>query len=186
MKVNIIIDNRFPDKYGKLLEELIRQEITDYKLWDAIVLPDVVKSINYSHKAIVLNAKKTGLKEVCIFEDDCYFPNEKGWQYFLKNKPHDFDVYIGGSYLLDNRYDWVEPLVKVDSWVGNHCIIISEKYYDTFLSLPENEHIDTANTGKGDFYICYPFAALQRRGYSSNNKAIVDYNLMLNDKNIYL
>ena len=37
----------------------------------------------------------------------------------------------------------------------------------------------------GDFKFCYPFPALQRPGFSANNKAIVDYNKILEPKDIY-
>ena len=185
MKVNIIHDNRRIEKYGHLLDELIQQGITNYRIWDIVLMPNVVESINASHKQIIKWAKDNKQKEVCIFEEDVMFSYPNGWQYFLKNKPENFDVYIAGSYLTDNRYNWEYPLVKVNSWVGSHCIIVAEKYYDTLLSLSNTDHIDTANEGLGDFYVCFPFPCLQRPGFSANNMAVVDYNAALPNEYIY-
>lgn len=129
---------------------------------------------------MVRNAMERGDKECCIFEDDIMFPAEDGWEYFLQNKPEDFDIYIGGTYLLDEPDTWKPPLVKVESYVGNHCIIIAEKYYERFLAHPDKDHID--NQRGGDFYVCFPFAALQRSAWSSNNRATVNYNGLLKDE----
>ena len=121
-----------------------------------------------------------------ISEDDLYFRNENGFKYFLDNKPDDFDVYIGGSYLIDNRIEYKAPIVKVDGWVGNQLIIIHEKYYDTYLSVPNESHIDTVQQGLGDFYLCFPMPALQRPSKSANNNnELVNYNAILPKEFIY-
>ncbi len=184
--VNIIYDNRRVEKYDLLMAELKRQNIRNYKIWDAIIdRKTVVESINASFKTIVEDAKKSGLSEVIIFEDDVMFPAANGYSYFLTNKPKEFDVYIAGTYLLDDPDSWKPPVVKVKEWVGNQCIIIHERYYDRFLELPGKDHVDTANSGKGDFYVCFPFAALQRPGFSRNNMAMADYNNILKDEYVY-
>jgi hypothetical protein len=184
-KLNIIFDDRRPERYGLLVNEFRRQGISNYEIWPCIIRPSVLESITMSFKMIVRAAKEKGLEDVVIGEDDLWFPAKDGWDYFLRNKPENFDVYIGGTYLIENPQRYKPPVVKVKAWVGNHLIIINEKYYDTFLSLPDSVHCDTANDGLGDFYVCYPFAALQRAGYSSNNKTIVDYNKILNPEWVY-
>jgi len=189
MTINMLYDDRRPEKLDNIMYELQRQKIYNYlKLWRAVILNNksVVESINAGHKRIVQFAKDQGFPEVCIAEDDLMFPSENGWAYFIKNKPEKFDIYIGGTYLSDNRIEKTPPLLKVSEYVGNHLIIISNKYYDTFLSVPDNLHIDTAQKGLGDFYVCYPFPALQKAGRSANNNnQIVDYNKILDDKDIY-
>lgn len=167
------------------MNELKRQGIKDFDIWPCILDKTVVSSISKSFKMIVEDAKEKGLSEVVIAEDDLSFPAQDGWEYFLKNKPDDFDIYIGGTYLLNQPDSWKGPIVKVDSYVGNHLIIIHEKYYDRFLQTPEDLHIDTAQEGKGDFYVCFPFAALQRPGFSSNSMIPVNYNSMLKQEWIY-
>jgi hypothetical protein len=67
---------------------------------------------------------------------------------------------------------------------GLHCYIIAQRYYDTFLATDPAVHIDTAQQ-KGLFKVCYPMAAIQRPGWSWNNKEIVNYNTNLNPKDVY-
>jgi hypothetical protein len=184
-KLHIIFDDRKIEKYDPLITELKRQRITDFEIFPCILRPNVVASINASHKMIVRMAKESGLKEVCIAEDDLMFKSAHGWSYFVRNKPAEFDIYIGGTYLIDKPETWEPPLVKVKDYVGNHLIIVAEKYYDRFLSVSDNDHIDTAQGGLGDFYVCFPFAALQRPGFSSNNMAIVNYNAPLKEEWVY-
>ncbi len=166
------------------MEEMKTQGIA-YELWPCLLFPNVVNAINASHKMIVQHAKEKKWKEVAIGEDDLMFPNKNGWKFFLENKPKDFDIYIGGNYLIDEPEKYKPPTIKVREYVGNHLIIVHEKYYDRFLSVPDNEHIDTAQAGLGDFYVCFPMPALQRQGWSSNNKTTVDYNIHLRPEWIY-
>ena len=185
-KVNIIFDSRQNEDYGRLLSEFITQEIVNYKFWDAIIYTDsVIKSINASHKMIVRAAKDNKEIECVVAEQDLEFSSPNSLKYFLENKPQTFDVYIGGSYLIDDRNEYKAPLVKVNEWIGNHFYIISEKYYDKFLALPDDHHIDIVQKGLGDFYLCYPMVALQRPGFSANNHADVNYNLLLREEDIY-
>lgn len=159
------------------MKELSTQAINDFEIWDCVVLPDVVESINASHKKIVLDAKEKKLPEVCIAEDDLMFSCIGAWDYFLKNKPVDYDIYLSSTYVVSN------PLKHV---CGFHLYVVNERFYDRFLSVPNNSHIDTAmDELKGNYVFCYPFAALQRPGFSANNKAVVNYNSVLDPKHIY-
>lgn len=182
-RLNIIFDSRRHEKLEPLLAELSRQSITDYEIFPCIIYPDVVKSINASHKMIVQRAKDDGLKEVCIGEDDLCFPSENGWRWFLENKPSTFDIYSAGCYMSFERPS-APGLVKFKTLVGFHLYIVSERYYDKFLATRDDDHIDTAQRG-GEFYSIWPFAALQSPGYSANNKINVNYNLILTEQDIY-
>lgn len=185
MTVHILHDNRNISRYELLIEELKRQKISEYKIWDAILTSDVISSISLGQKQIVQYAKDNNLDEVCLFEDDVYFPNEKGWEYFLMNKPKEYSIYLGGSYWIDDRSKYIPRLVKVNQYVGHHCIFVHNSYYDTFLSTPIDKHIDTAQSGLGVFYLCYPMAAIQRAGFSANNMGFADYNSALLEQDIY-
>jgi hypothetical protein len=158
------------------MEELQLQQMHPAKIWEPVWAKRVVESINLSHKAIVQYAKDKGLKEVCICEDDLMFTCAGAWEYFNKNKPDQFDIYVGGTYLIDNPESYAPPRIKVDEYVGNHLIVVSERYYDTFLSVPVLAHIDTVHRGLGEFYVCFPMVALQRPGHSSNVGCDVNYN----------
>lgn len=169
--INIILDERRCERKELLLEEFRQQGITDYKFWDCIILPDVVQSINASHKMIVSDAKERGLKEVIIFEDDAQFTCKGAWDYFLSQKPQNADLYLWGSYLL--------PLTN-NMVCGFQAYILFESGYDKFLSCPDNVHIDTEMDKLGlDIKFCFPFPILQRAGFSANNKAVVNYNDIL-------
>ena len=175
--LNIIFDNRQDADYGRLLGEFIEQGIFDYKFWTPVEKPTVVESINASHKRIVEDAKERGLKSVIIGEQDLHFTAKHSWEYFLKNKPDDFDIYLCGTYIVP---------IENKKICGFHLYEVSEKFYDKFLSVSPTEHIDTAvcNLG-GDYHFCYPFPAIQRAGYSFNNKDQVNYNSVLDPKDIY-
>lgn len=182
---NVLYCDKFPERFGLIAEQMREQGIENYNLCEPVYDNNIVRSINLSQKKIVRDAMERGDKKACIIEDDILFPCAGAWDYFLANMPKTFSVYIGGTYLLDNRNKWQKPLVKVNEWVGNHCIVIDESYFKTFLNIPDDKHIDTANKGLGDFYVCFPFAALQRPGFSSNNMAQVNYNAIVPKEYIY-
>lgn len=166
------------ERLDPLLKELKRQHIGHYRLWHPVQNEQsVVKSINLSHKQIVRWAKEQGLKEVVIGEDDLYFPANDGWDYFIRNKPEDYELYLACTY----------GGLKEKQTVGFHLYCVHESFYDKFLSVPDHEHIDTAMwfMGNEKFHFCYPFAALQRPGFSANNLSHTNYNTILTESDVY-
>lgn len=182
MEVHLIYDDRRFERLQPLRAELHRQHLDPDKIWTPKMLPSVVESINDAHKTIVRYAMEKELKEVCIMEDDVMFPAIDGFRYFVRNKPKKYDMYFAGTYL---PFQKGEQLCKINGAVGFHCYIIHEKFYEMFLSVPSNKHIDTAMDGLGDYYVCYPMAALQRPGFSSNNNAEANYNVGLSKEDVY-
>lgn len=175
-KLNIIFDSRRHEKYEPLISELSKQNICDYEIWPCLLLPDVVQSINASHKMIVNDAKERGIDEVFIAEDDLYFPADDGWEYFLKNKPNpeNYDLYLACTYI---------PEMPPKNVCGFHLYSVSSRFYENFLSVPDFCHIDTEmNNVGGEFVFCYPFPALQRPGFSVNNKGQVNYNSIFSQR----
>jgi hypothetical protein len=176
MRKVVIYDCRRPEKYPLFIEELRLQGINEFEVHPAIVLShSVVESISESFKSVIKSAKENGDKNICIMEDDIMFSSPKSWGYFLNNKPEKFDIYIGGTYVMDNRIEYKAPVIKVNNYVGNHCIIVNESYYDMWLQTDSKKHCDTVHEC-GEFYLCFPFIALQRVGWSANNGTLVDYN----------
>lgn len=176
--LNIIYDNRRSERFDPLMEELTRQGIDDYVIWNCVEHPDVVTSINLSHKQIVGDAMHRGLPYVCIAEDDLFFPAPDGWRYFLDNVPETYDLYAAATY--------VDDIHNKNLLCGFHLYIVSEKFYEQFLSIPDNKHIDTRISDlDGDFHVCRPFAALQRVGWSANHKVVCNYNGNLTKGDIY-
>lgn len=182
MTVNIISDIRLIERYEPLLNELGRQGITDFKLWPPVEDPgSVIRSINLSHKQIVADAKETGLPYTAIWEDDCMIIAKDGWKHFLDGlPPWKWDLYLAGTYGLGRPV--TNPIRSIN---GLHCYLINERFYDTFLSVPDDQHIDVALDGKGLYYCEYPFVALQRPGWSSNTRAFSDKNTELSKEDIY-
>lgn len=183
--INIIYDERQSDDYARLLEEFIGQSIIPkYKFWNCIINKDsVVKSINASHKMIVNWAKDNKMDYVVIAEQDLHFSCPTSWEYFLRNKPFNYDIYLACSYIKNSipNTEVLENLI-----CGFHLYILNSCYFDTFLSVPDDQHIDTAvGDLKGNFVFCKPFPALQRVGFSANNKTIVNYNAILQPEDIY-
>lgn len=176
---NILYDDRRAERYEPLLAELKRQGIHEYRIWKPVEAPTVVESINRSHKAIVGWAKEMGLPRVTIFEDDVYFPAADGWRYYLANMPETFDLYSGGTYIGDMN--------NPNRLCGFHCYTVNETFYDRLLAIPDKVHIDSYVDERvtGIYRVCRPMAALQRAGWSSNNRAMVDYNTVLNPNDIY-
>jgi hypothetical protein len=182
MKVNVIYDSRRIEKYEPLINELTRQHI-DFEIWPCLMYPDIVFSINASHKMIVAKAKKEGLVEVCIGEDDLMFPNENGFEWFLKNKPNVYDIYAACNY-VGKKPTGQKGAFRSDVIVGFQLYVVHSRYYDTFLNTPDKHHID-AEQKSPLMYFCYPHAALQRPGFSANNKTICNYNSVLKPEDIY-
>jgi hypothetical protein len=191
MKIFVLHDPRRPEsEWEACFKELERQGIEEFGRLVPVYAESVEKSINLTHKQAVRLAKHKGLTEVCIMESDVIFPAADGWRYFLANKPVVFDLYLAGVYsssmesfrsLRPVLADSIIPIVQVN---GMHCYIIHSNYYDTFLGTRDDEHIDAAQV-KGNYKVCYPFAAIQRPGWSANNKKEVDYNLNLKPEDVH-
>lgn len=182
MTVHIIYDNRRPEKWEPLMKELSTQGITDYRIWEPVYDPDsIIRSINLSHKQIIRWAKENNLPEVAILEDDIQFTAKGAWDHFLAGKPiWRFDLWIGGTYGLN------KPITgKIEAINGFHCYICSDRFYDTFLSVPDDIHVDVAMDNLGLYYVQYPFIAIQHPGWSSNSRAFSDKNVTLTQEDLY-
>lgn len=164
-----------------LLNELQRQGINEFSLIDGIHdKTSVVRAINLSHKKIVWQALEDGLPEVCIFEDDIKFIDLGAWDYFLANKPKDFDLYLGGIYLGD-----ILPDNTVKSFTALHCYTIHSKFYATFLSTPDNQHLDRSLDNLGDYHVCNPIIAVQHAGWSANTGKEETYDNLLQNRVLF-
>lgn len=93
---NIIHNKDRHDRRDTLLAELKYQGIEEFRVWDAIYdRRGAHIGINKAHKQIVEYAKQEGLPEVLIFEDDIRFCGKGAFDYYIANKPKDFDIYLG-------------------------------------------------------------------------------------------
>lgn len=174
MVANIIHNIADTERYKLLCEQLDRQNIQSV-LWSGILGFDAKTGISKAHKQIVQWAKEKCKKEVLIMEDDVLFPAEDGFQYFLKSKPDNFDVYLGGVYL---GWDKLQDGRVKRHFSGLHCYIVHQKFYDTFLEIDEVQSLDNslaklAILGLADIRVCMPMACVQQEIPSTNYKGVI-------------
>jgi hypothetical protein len=74
---------------------------------------------------------------------------------------------------------------SVIDFSGPILYLIHERFYDTFLSINENNHIDRALKNRGRFIVCNPMVAIQHDGFSDNSKRIMHYDIYLKEKKVY-
>jgi len=183
MDINVIYDSRRTEKWMPLVKTIGEQTIdVDIIVHDAILdKTSVIAGISKAHQSVVQYAKDRGMPFILIAEDDLWFPSSGGLEYFLDKMPESFDIYLASTYVLP---------VEENIVCGLHLYMVSSKFYDKFLSIPNNIHIDEALdnmrlAGECDAHICVPFAALQRAGFSSNNAAYCDYNKKIPKELVY-
>ncbi len=177
--VHIIHDEDRNERYGRLMGDLKIQGITDFRVWPAVRDRVRCKGISLAHKSIIRWAQENHLPECIVFEDDIRFGAPDGFTYYLRNMPKDFDIYSGGCYIPYFDGD------RFTGWVGQHLYTVREKFYETFLSVDEHIDIDRALQGKGDYHLCYPYAAIQYNGYSGNSNRVCNYDNLLIGKEIF-
>ncbi len=181
MKLNIIHLQHRTDRLEILHKELKAQHIKDYKLWDGIIDEELIcRGISQAHKQIVQHFKKSGIPMVLIAEDDVQFTAPGAFQYFLNTIPDDFDIYLGGII-----YGTIGADEIAENFSGTTLYIVHERFYDTFLSLPEDCHIDRALGGKGKAIVCNPFVAIQHNGFSDNKKRFCEYEPYIRDRKLF-
>lgn len=163
------------------MKELKQQGINEYDFWDGIWdIYSVQRGINQAHKEIVHWAKLKRLPEILIMEDDIRFCGEGAFNHYLQNIPEYYDIYLGGIYLGD-----LDEQNRTREFSGLHCYMVHSRFYDTFLSVPDDEHIDRALSNLGEFYVSYPFTSIQYNGKSSNTKKEENYDQLLVGRQLY-
>lgn len=168
-----------------IIHQMLWQGITDYKLHRGFYDPiNTKKAIHMGHKSIVLSAKEKGLKRCIIAEDDIVFTSKNSWNYFLSQIPKDYDLFCGLIY--DGT---VENGRILNGMSGTHSLYcIHEKFYDFFLSQPDDNHIDR-NLGMYAFLynyiVCLPYVVIQRGGWSFNLRMNMWYDVYLVGKELY-
>ncbi len=182
MRINIIHLKNRVDRFVILKKELDEHQISDYVLWDGIVDSNIVeKGISKSHKRIIEHAKKNELKEVLIAEDDLKFTGRGAFDFFLTQKPLDFDIYLASIY-MGNISE--ENIVK--DFSGLTFYIVSNKFYDKFLQVPEHDNLDRMLCNRGKFVVCNPFTVIQQNGYSDNKKMYCDNDVFLKGRKLFM
>jgi hypothetical protein len=183
----IIYDPRSPQEdWLRLTGELRRQGVNAYHIVHPVEDSDsVVRSINLTHKTCVRWAQERNEPMACIMEQDVWFPAEDGYIHWLAQCPKLFDLYLACTYGPKHTALYGSGF-EVTYAVGFHCYLIYKRFYDDFLSLSEEKHIDTAIEGvEGVYKVCYPFTALQHPGISANSRVWEDRNVNLKEEDVY-
>lgn len=139
------------------------------RFWEGIIDPrGGFAGINRSFKKIVQWAKDNNEPMVCIAEDDMVFSAPGAWQYYLDQMPETFDTYLGGIYsgqVTGNRI--------MNGYSGNTLITIHSQFYDFFLALTEDDHLDRRlgnHCFEKQYIVCQPYVCFQLNGYSDNQR----------------
>jgi hypothetical protein len=181
MTLNIIHLPYRKDRMELLNNELIEQEISDYRIWNGIIDSEMpFRGISRAHKQIVAWAKDQKYEQVMIAEDDIRFTAKGAFSHFLINEPKDYDLYLAGTYFGEIQED-----NSINDFSGTMLYIIRRRFYDCFLSLPEKTNFDRELANKGKYFVCNPFTAIQHPGYSDNRKATVSFDRYLKGRKLF-
>ena len=168
------------ERFNSLTKEMNEQRMADYRIWDGIHDTNRIRGISKAHKQIVSYAKEKRLPDVCIAEDDVIFLGKGAFEYYVQNKPVEYDLYLGGiSDRLKVQDDYI-----ID-FRGMTLYMVHERFYDRFLSIPENINIDAALKDLGKYYLCPKIVCSQRAGYSYHKKRRTDYTHLLKKYQVY-
>lgn len=161
------------DRFAKLQLELDRENITEYKIHSGVKDHFPFSGIRIAHQNIVREAKYYNLPSITIAEDDIKFLGKPGaYSHYLQNMPptDDFDLYLGG---IMNGEIGNDNIVLGGYFTGLTLYTISNKFYDTFLSVNKTGNIDALLRGMGKFVVCDPMIVSQHGGVSDNKGALV-------------
>lgn len=178
--INIIHLTERDDRLVHLTSEL---EIQGLKacIWPGIrASPDPRTGIAMAHCQIIWHAKAEGLGSIIIAEDDVKFTAPGAFEFYIKQIPEDYDLYLGGilyGNILQNNI--------VEDFAGTFLYTIHEKFYDRFLSIQGPGDIDRLLAGKGRFIVCNPFAAIVHNGYSDNKCRHMNYDCYTKNRKLF-
>jgi len=181
MQLHIIHLQERRDGLQQLEKQLVDQEILNYRIWDGVIDKENPKrGIAQAHKQIVKWASVQQLPSILIAEDDIKFTAKGAFEYFIRNEPKEFDLYLGGI-----TYGTIDTHNLTTDFAGTHLYQINQRFYNTFLSLPEEKDIDRSLANKGRFVVCNPFVAIQHNGFSDNQKKYQNYGFCFRNRILF-
>ena len=157
------------DRYELLVNQLFEQRIANFLLWDNPIgqsMKERRSFVNSGHRKIVQYAKDNGLKRIIIAENDITFTDKGAWDYYLKQIPESYDLFLGMIYVGN-----IENGRLVSDASGFTLYTIHERFYDFFLNVKPDHHIDRAITSyheRFEFKVCHPFVCYQNNTQSDN------------------
>lgn len=181
MVLNIIhLPHRF-DRLALLQRELESENITEVRIWGGIIcIENPCTGISRAHKQVVQYAMESNLPEILIGEDDLHFSSRGAFNYFMHQKPIEYDLYLGG--LSGGK---VSRDKLVDDFSGLLLYMVHARFYKTFLSIDETKNLDRALKFHGRYVVCDPQPVVEHEGYSDNLKAFEDFHACFKDRNLF-
>jgi len=181
MELHIIHLPHRSDRLTLLNQEFETQNITAYKIWNGIIHPsNPATGISQAHKQIVRYALENGLPEILIGEDDLKFTAPGAFDYYLQQKPTEYDLYLGGI-----SYGQLNSDNTVNDFSGTLLYMVHERFYQTFLSIPEDKNLDRSLKHKGKYIVCDPQPVIEHYGYSDHLKGYFDYSEFFEARNLF-
>ncbi len=182
MTLHIIHLSRRKDRWETLQQELKGQAIKDYIIWEGIENTNLAcQGVSKAHKQVIQYAKDNNLKSILVAEDDIKFTSVGALDYFLANEPiRTYDLYLAGISYRKINSDQI-----VTDFSGLMLYKIAQPFYDTFLSIAENRHLDRNLKNKGTYIVCDPFAAIQHNGYSDTKKTYINFDAYFEKRKLF-
>lgn len=178
--INIIHDNTNEERKAFLQKEISEHQL-EVIYWPAIFDAQIpFRGVSRAHKQIIRDAKEKNLPFVVVGEDDLHLTASGAYQYFIEHTPKDFDLYLASVY-----YGTIGKDYSIKDFAGLTLYICHSRFYDTFLSMKETNHLDRELGGKGKYVVCHPFTAIQHKGYSILKKKYKDYTRQLTGRRLY-
>ena len=176
------------DRLPNLLTQLSEQEIYFYSIHEAIDATELKmptkKAITLGHKRIIQSAKNNNMPYCIVAEDDIVFTAKSAWDYFIGSMPEIFDLYFGLIY-----QGTVENNRVLNGMSGVMTLyVVHKRFYDFFLSIPDDCHIDRElgqTAFKHEYYVVPEMCVLQSGSYSDNLRKPMNYDVYVEGKKLF-
>ncbi len=181
--VNVI---NLPHRIDRMMQfdKQSKEQEFEYKRWDGQIVQQIpFLGISKSHKSIIQYAKSSGMTSVTVSEDDTCFSSFGAWDYYCENEPNEYDIYFGSVYK-----SIIEKGKMNFGLSGLTLYTVHERFYDTFLSMKEMNHLDRELgrfAWKYDYIVCEPMVAYQSDGWSDNKQSDEKYGYLLEGIELY-
>lgn len=188
--VNVINLSRRTDRTLSIVQESKNQNFA-IKFWEGIDEPErryTKKAICISHKRIIQYASANNLPYCLIAEDDLEMFGEGAFQYYMDNKPEDYDLYCATIFDGEVEPETNRILNGMSATMSLYCV--HSRFYSVILNdVADDDHIDRALgmlCHKYKYFVPPLLCCTQRQGYSDNMKQKTsDYSIYLANRPLY-
>ena len=200
-KIVCINLDRRPDRYERFKSEMEKFNIKNVQRFSAVDGNTITETntallkgevgILLSHLNIIKNAKKEGLKNILIMEDDVFFTDEiKNIDDYLQKVPNDWDfIYFGGNHVYGPKPTPInDKVLKLNYTVALQCVAINHTMFEIIEAILPNmkKQVDGYYAELHDrfnAYGFYPNMAKQIYDFSDIQNKYVNYtNFFIDEK----